>query len=194
MSRSRGTMRSDLQRKISASHQRLIKMTRELTGADSAMMKEAAAVLQKSIRQQLSVKATGLRQSLKTRRTRGDPSAPGESPRQITGALRRGIRSKVVDGERVVRAENFRSKIMEFGFVAPAVSSRPTRYAVFGKKARKNQGVTKATHARTMAPRPFMRPGLEAAKPELAKKGAQILRDEVKKALAVPLAGGSGGN
>lgn len=180
-------MRSDLQRQISASHQRLIKLTRELTGADSAMMKEAAAVLQKAIRQQLSVKATGLRTSLATRRTRGDPSAPGESPRQITGRLRRGIRSKVVEGERVVRAENFRSKIMEFGFVAPAVTSRPTRYQAFGKE-RKRQGTTKTKHARTMAPRPFMRPGLEAAKPELAKVGAQILRDEVKKSLAVPLA------
>ena len=187
MSRSRGTMRSDLQRKVGAAHARLLKTTRTLTSADSVVMKEAAAVLQKAIRQQLSVKATGLRTSLATRRTRGEPSAPGESPRQITGALRRGIKSKIVEGERQVRAENFRSKILEFGFVAPAAPAK-----LITRGARKGQRRAPQA-ARTMAPRPFMRPGLEAARPEMAKKGASILRDGVRQALAAQAASGAGG-
>lgn len=189
---SRGVAKSDVQRTLRKAHQRLLATTRTLSGADSVMLKAAGDVLKKHIQRQLSTKPSHLRMSLTPdasgrRRVYGDPSAPGEAPRQLTGATRRGIRNRVLEGERQVRAENFKSKILELGFVAPA---QPSRTIARGK--RKGQQ-TAPRSARSMAPRPFMRPGLESAKPELAKVGGTVLRDGVRAALA-QRAGGLGGD
>jgi hypothetical protein len=184
---SRSTRRSSIQRQLSLAHQRLVAQTRHLTGADSEMMKKAAGVLQKHIRRRLSTSASRARTALRAnarghRRMYGDPSAPGESPRKLTGALARGIKNTVVDGVRVVRAENFKSKIHEFGFVAPATAA-----GTYTRGKKKGQ-LRPARAARSQAPRPFLRPGLEDAKPEMAKVGASVLTAGVRAS-----AGGLGG-
>lgn len=193
MTISRGALRSDIQRRLSKGHKALIQRTVQMTGANSDLMKKAGAVLQKHIRKQLSTPAASLRQSIRPqggdpergRRMRGEPSAPGEAPRKITGALRRGVKNKVVEGERTVLAQNFRSKIMEFGFEVPAEAARMTRKRGRTRKdgtfsLHKKQHMLPAKTSRKMAARPFMRPGFDAAKPELATVGAQILRENIR--------------
>lgn len=188
--RSRSSIRGGIQRTISQAHQRLLAQTRALSQADSPMLRQAGAVLSKHIKRQLNTRATGMRTAVKTdargrRRVYGEPSAPGEAPRKLTGALQRGIRNKVVEGERQVRAEHFTSKILELGAVSPA---RPARTITRGRRKGQTRG---ATGPRVLEPRPFMRPGLESARPELATVGAQVLRDGVRQAFA-QRAGGLG--
>jgi hypothetical protein len=188
---SRGQRRASAQRAVSLAHQRLIALTRELTAADSDLSKKSGAALQKHIKRRLSVQATFIRKTtLKMRGTlaggvsvraggeihgtksRGAPA--GESPRMRTGALRRGIKNTVVDGVRQVRAENFKSKIHEFGFVASA--SPAGTY----KRGRRKGQAKPPRAARSAPPRPFMRPGFEDAKPEMARLGATVLSAGVR--------------
>ena len=186
--RSHGVIRGDVQRKLRTAHTRLLKMTKEISGANSELIVQGAKILQRHIKKQASVVATGLRMSVKAnargiRRMRGDPSAPGEPPRKVSGRLQRGIKSKVVDGERQVRSEHFTSIIHEFGYVAPARSSRRI------SRGRRKGQMTAPTSARSQKPRPFMRPGLEAATPELKTAGVAILRNQVQKKLPAALGG-----
>lgn len=186
--RSLGSQRSALQRKISVANRALLEHVRQVTGADSDLMKAAGAALQKAIRKRLSTKGAEQRISPKAT-TRGKPrvygkaSAPGESPRLQRGELRRKIQNTVREGERAVVANDFRAHILEFGAVTKAEAARTSRLRNPGKKGkpgalRAHQHTVKAKAARVLAPRPFMRPGLEDARPALAKVGAQILREQ----------------
>lgn len=182
--KSRGVRRSELNKRLSLAHRKLLAHTRLITGADSELMKEAGKVLRKSIQKRLATRAPRLRVSLNKpehgkRRMYGEPSDPGESPHRISGRLHRSIRSVVKDGERTVLSNDFRAKWLEFGLVVAPKAARMSQKKRFGKLLPESkQHMIKATKGRTIEPRPFMRPGLEDARPELRKIGAQILRKE----------------
>ena len=80
-----------------------MKLTRELSGADSEPVKKSAAVLLKEIRRLLSTPGGG------------KPSTPGSPPRKQSGRLRKSWRTAVVQGVRRVGSSDFRAWMTEFG-------------------------------------------------------------------------------
>lgn len=112
-------------------------LNESVTGARNPAVQAAARVLRDKIREQLDQRSP-------------EPSAPGESPRRVTGRLRRSVRDGIVNGVQRVGTDDFRAPILEFG-------------------ARHDDG-------KVLEPRPFMRPGKQAAEKEMGHAIAKELR------------------
>lgn len=118
--------------------------------ANSDVVREAAKALTKGLKQVVSVKAPGA-------------AAPGEPPHRHSGGFRKRMGREVVGGVMRVGSGDFRAPWFEFGAVFPAKPGRTIR-----KGKRKGTRIA-AQKARVIAPRPFMRAGLEAAKVDMTR-------------------------
>jgi len=95
--------RGELQRGLREATKDAQRLTREISGADSEPVKQAAGVLLKEVRRLLSTPGGG------------KPAPPGSPPHKQTGALRRSWKQAVVQGVRRVGSGNFRAFLAEFG-------------------------------------------------------------------------------
>src|SRR5688572_5794210 len=107
--------KGELQKAVSTSSKKLVRLTADLTGANSDAVKAAASKLRDTWRTVLS-----------TRRNR--PSSPGNPPAKRSGALARSIKTAVVDGVRRVGSGLHTSRLLQFGVNANAKA--PTRKTV----------------------------------------------------------------
>ena len=181
---------SNVQRVMSMAHKRLIAITRELSGADSDAVKEAAQVLLRAARKQLSTAASGRRTTLKTRRTYGGtPSAPGAAPHLQSGKARRSVKSGVVDGFRRVGTGLFYLRLQELGHVSKAEPARRSRKGhtvkgVFKVFPDSRQHDIKAKRRVVIEPRPWLEPALAEATPKMN----EILASIIERGVAIKLA------
>lgn len=167
MSRINAFARGELQRGISDTNKRLVRATKELTGANSEPVRKAAGVLARAWREQLSTPAGELRTSLKTRRVFGTPSAPGQPPHRVTGKLRKSITTAVVDGVRRVGSGLFKARLLEFGVQATVGGKRTSPK---GQRAgRKKVASRNAAYTLHIAPRPSAAKALEQAAPQMTE-------------------------
>lgn len=139
-------VRGELQAGLRAATKDVLKMTADLSGANSEATRRAANILAREMRRLVSVPFTGT------------PSAPGEPPRLRLGRLRKSIKSRVVDGVRRVGTGSYTARFMEFGVDAPARAALPSR-THRGKNGRNFRiSAKKAFGGRHIAPRPWARP------------------------------------
>lgn len=163
----------------------LAKEMADIGGANAPEMKAAARVLASSIRKQLSTRGSLLQgphrlsKTGKASKVRGLPSAPGEPPHRISGALAKSIGTEIVGGVMRVGSSRFTSRLLQFG--VDADETRKTRAAIAAGKPltvgrvralraaetrRRKRAAKRAAHL-TIAPRPFMERALEAALPKM---------------------------
>jgi len=163
--------RGELQRGLQAATKDAMRLTRDISGADSEPVKAAAGVLQKEWRRLLGTKGGG------------KPSAPGAPPRRQSGRLWRSIRQAVVRGVRRVGSSDFRTWMLEYG-----VDSPPKPARLFKNQKGKNKGrMTKPRKGHHMAPRPHARPALENAQQQMT----EVLVAESQRAVVTAKIGGT---
>lgn len=95
--------RGELQRGLRLVTKDVEKLTRDISGADSEPVKQAALVLRKEWRRLLSTPGSG------------KPAAPGSPPARQSGRLMRSIRTAIVNGVRRVGTGDFRAWMTEYG-------------------------------------------------------------------------------
>lgn len=95
---------NEIQRALSQSKRELDRIVREVSGADSEPVKQAAITLTRAWRRKLNVPGED-----------GQRSSPGEAPRKQTARLRKSIKTAVVEGIRRVGSGDFRARLFEFG-------------------------------------------------------------------------------
>src|SRR5690606_8612069 len=94
---SRATRKNSIQSQLSTINKSLERELRAATGADSPAIRQAGNALARAMREQLGRAGGARRVSLKSKRVRGEPSAPGEAPRKQTGSLQKSIKNAVVE-------------------------------------------------------------------------------------------------
>lgn len=164
MSRLNAFARGEFQRGIREGNRELVRLTTELTGANSAPVRQAAAVLARAWREQLSTPGGALRTNPRTGRVTGAPSKPGEPPHRITGKLRKSVTTAVVDGVRRVGSGLFKARLLEFGVDASVARRRSPKGRRGGRKA---VAVRTGIYRLHIAPRPAASKALERAAPQM---------------------------
>jgi hypothetical protein len=153
-----------LQQAVQATRRDMEKLTAQITGANDEPVRKSASVLARSWRKVLSRKAGGIRISLKTRRARGEPSAPGQPPHEVSGLLRKSIRTGVVDGVRRVGTGSFTSRLLNFGVDSTAAPAK----RILARKRGKARAVKVAKARRIrIAARPHAEPALQAVESQM---------------------------
>lgn len=156
----------------------------EITGANDRGTRAAARVLMAAIRKQVSVKAAVTRKTFAGEQTVTERSAPGESPRQVTGRLRRSVGTEVVGGVRRVGVASFIGRLLEEG-VDTTVTVTPSGREVGSTRKSKATGKTGRIRRRKggasrrvlrIARRPFMEKALEAALPRMEGEAVSALQ------------------
>lgn len=176
---------TSLRRQVAAGVRQAQRFFADLTGANDPASRGAARVLMAAIRKQLAVKAAVTRQSFGGSQSRTEHSAPGESPRQVTGRLRKSVGTEVVGGIRRVGVSRFVGRLLEEG-VDTTVTVTPSGRQIGSTRKQIRNGKTvrqirrrKGGNARRtlrIAPRPFMEKALEAALPKMEGEAVSALQ------------------
>ena len=173
-----------LRRSIAAGIRQASRFYAELTGANDPAARGAARALMRAIRKQLSVKAAVTRKTFGGSQARTEHSAPGESPRQLTGKLRRSVGTEVVGGIRRVGVARFVGRLLEEG-VDTTVTTTPSGRAIGSARQSLTTGALarlrrrkggQARRTLRIAPRPFMEKALEAALPKMGDDAVAALQ------------------
>lgn len=133
-----------------------------LTGANDFAATSSARALMRAIRKRLSVAAAVKRRTFGGEQSRSERSQPGESPRRVTGKLRRSVGTEVVGGVRRVGVARFVGRLLEEG-VDTTTQTTPSGRS-FNPRRRKAK---QARRVLKIERRPFMEAALQEALPRM---------------------------
>lgn len=165
--------RSELQQGLSAATKAMARELAELTGARSQPVIQAATALARAWRLVLNTPAGDVRQSIKSRRLRGSPSAPGQPPHRLSGQTRKSVKTAVVDGVRRVGTGWFKLRLLEDGVTATVTRRRSAKgdfvTSKVGKFRRKRVAKRTGSFTFVIAPRPSAERALQIAAPAMGE-------------------------
>lgn len=162
--------KGELQQAVSTSTRKLVRLTSDLTGANSDAVKAAASRLRDNWRTVLSTRSN-------------KPSAPGRPPAKRSGALARSIRTAVVDGVRRVGSGLHTSRLLQFGVNAAAKA--PTTRGVLNPSGRRQRGSKGRGYKIVIPARPHGNVALEQSVEAMNDVMVSTLQLRVAKGIAV---------